>query len=644
MGKSKKEELKIKNKIYYINDYLCLNELILGNESNYDLCITNLKEYIFESGNFKRRHETIDVIISEDDEDYYTLTLANLLTNLIIIKPFNRFGREFDKDFLFDATKFNSSNINSYFDKMIIHFSDCDFNMLSSIMADSISELSTIGGKSNVLVGNSMSLYDIVETVKRDERVNELVHTKIPHKMELHEIEAYVKNQVNELVDILKKDTESGLYNYLNSGTGINIKQFGQMMVNIALKPDLMGVVIPIPSDTNYFLGMRNIVDFYIDALGARKATITNHIQVKNSGYLTRKLSLAMLDIELDDSVDDCGSEHYIITNIPNESTLRRLNGKFYLNERENCLEEISEKNKSLIGKTVKLRSPITCALTNGKICKTCYSDMMSTINKDLHIGILAVLLLTNQITQKLLSSKHLLQTRSTAINWSDTFLNYFSVEKNQISPSVNKGYKLILHDENITHDEETDILTVQSLIIKPTRGEGVEITTEVPLEISQLLLKKINIYKEKDTTVIPLDCFDDDDPILFNVTIKNNELSKSLENMLELLDKNSRLGLTDIHDIFNMALKLLDDSEIKLNSSHIELILRTMIRNPEDLTQLPDFSDEDFPPYKVITVSDSIMKAPSVTRSLIFEKIKDQFENPQTYKKIMDSNVDVFF
>lgn len=267
---------KVKDQIdeYYEEEFdegiVILNDIIQLTPIQYDEYTTYIEESIFE--NFSSRRDEVDIAINSNDVEQFTISYSNLLTNLIILRPFNRFSRKMTKSFLFDATQFNSKTINSYFNKLINQFVDCDFKELSKIISTSIRDLSSIAGKSNVLIGNSISLYGIIEVAENNPEIDDLFHTHIPNNLELHEIESYLKKRVDRTIEILKDDPTTMFYDYLNSGTGINIKQFGQLVVNIGLKPDLKGNVVPVPSDTNYLLGMNNIQQFFIDAIGARKA------------------------------------------------------------------------------------------------------------------------------------------------------------------------------------------------------------------------------------------------------------------------------------------------------------------------------------------------------------------------------------
>jgi len=96
----------------------------------------------------------------------------------------------------------------------------------------------------------------------------------------------------------------------------------------------------------------------------------------------------------LDSSNEDCDSKHFLPFEVT-EKNISRLEGRY---DDQNI--PIDVRNKDIIGSTIYIRTPITCAGKNG-ICKKCYGDLWKT-NSEYHIGVVAVLILTNQITQML--------------------------------------------------------------------------------------------------------------------------------------------------------------------------------------------------------------------------------------------------
>jgi RNA polymerase Rpb1, domain 5 len=610
-----------------------LNEVILDDQK-----YTGMKNQIIDylKTDFTRRKESITVEVEGQESK---MSLANLLTNLMVLRPFNALKSPVTTDFIFDANNMNSSTLDGYFNRVIEYFSEEDFNILNKAISESIEEMSDMSGSFNVRIGNTISVRSLIELAERNPEFLDLLNTVIPNGMQFDEIEAYLKSRLDKLMNILSTDEKNVLYNYINSKTGINNKQLGQSIMNVGLKPDLFGNVIPEPINTNYLRGLRSPVDFYINATGARKALITNFKKVKESGYLTRKLSLLMIDTTLDYETDDCGTQHYVTVHVSDKDTLGRISGKWYLAGDELLL--IEESNEDLIGQTIQMRSPITCASSTNKICRTCYGDNLAKINKDKHIGILAVLLLTNRLTQMLLSAKHLLQTKSSKIDWQPEFMEYFSVDRNMIMLNTIDNSAIIIDPDDITEDEENDYLTINSFKIRKQKGKLININTDIKLILSDEVVEMTTENRQDDGTIaIPLKALNPDS-VVFNIIMENNELSASLQAILELIETNSHLGLEGVDPIYNKFIELLNESGIGIKSVHIELILRALIRDIEDPTQPPKFHLDHFPQYRILRVTDAVLKSPSVSVSLAFEQIKKQIESPDTYMKNGYSFVD---
>lgn len=614
--------------------------LIILDDNYYNEVKSNLKEMIIKD--YSCRKDTIYFRLNEDDTEVYNLTLSNFLTNLILLGTFNVFKERVYEEFLFDASNINKKTLSKYINEIIEYFSDYDYKVLNSSISKSIEEMADISGIVNVLQGNTMSLHGIIELSKKNEEFKDLINTTIPDGLQFDEIESYLRKRTDRLMEILMSENNV-LQNYVRSGTGINTKQLSQSILNVGLKPDLFGNVIPEPINTNYLHGLRNPQDFYINAEGARKALITNFKKVKESGYLTRKLSLLKIDTELDYDYEDCGTLHLVPIHVNSPQTIKRLEGRWYVEEGGDELNlinsKIVEKSSELVDKTIYIRSPITCAHTNGRVCRTCYGDTLAKTNKGLQVGIIAVLILTNQLTQMLLSAKHLLQTRSTKINWHEKFLEYFIVDRNMITPNKFTG-NLIIESDDIIDNEEDGYTYLKRFFIEEKK-ESIEINSELELIFTEFMMSTLKENKNGNgDIVIPFKSLNQDD-ILFNIVMENNELSASLQAIQELIETNDHLGCYTIEDIVNMFLNLLNESGINMNSVHAEMIINSLVRDINNPTQRLDFTKDELDPYVILRVTDAILKSPSVSVSLSFEQIKKQLNSPETYEKDGYSKVD---
>jgi hypothetical protein len=342
------------------------------------------------------------------NDKIYDCSLANLITQMILFIPFTRMHQTPDEEFVIldEIQDFNKNTCINYFNNLINYELSFDikesgfYDNLNLSIKESINHMSDLSGLFNVYSGSTINLYDLVHLYSNNNDFKTLVDEEVPSGLDFSEIEDFVDNEFKSIMKILKNE-DTCFKNYFNAQTGINEKQFKEIISKIALKADLDGNIIPYVIDTNYIKGLRNVTDFYIVSILARKALITSHRRVKDSGYLTRKLTLLLIDTFLS-TEEDCDSEEYAKVNITNKDVAKRYNLRYFLNEKENCLERFDDKiHKDLIGSTLKFRTPIKCKCHDGKVCHTCYGDL-ANVNNNIHIGILAVLELTEQLTQKL--------------------------------------------------------------------------------------------------------------------------------------------------------------------------------------------------------------------------------------------------
>jgi len=241
----------------------------------------------------------------------------------------------------------------------------------------------------------------------------------------------------------LKKEVESTFpyADFIKSGSRGTWDQADQLIWCRGYVSNSKGQVVETPIKHNLVSGMTKD-EFFTSCYGARKALLDVALNTAVSGYLTRKLVYALVNVELDEDCDDCGTEDYLEMKIPEEMTDEKINQiastikddkerqlkidelkikrensvdpvklarslryRWYLNEETGNLEQITETNfKSLIGKTIKLRSPIFCK--NPRICKKCYGGLDKYLHSK-YIGVIAAQALGEVATQLTLRTFH---------------------------------------------------------------------------------------------------------------------------------------------------------------------------------------------------------------------------------------------
>jgi RNA polymerase Rpb1, domain 5 len=621
-----------------------LNEILLSDsyegvkEQLKDRIITDLANNRL---NFSNDYEPAENTFLKDEfvelvveGETYEITYGNLLTLLIVARPFNENKVPMEEDILFDLSDLKAYG--QYYTELLEKFGYS--NEIKTSIKDIVSELAVVSGDMNVTFGNTVSIKSLIDLGKNVGRFRELLHYRFPkdENFEFNEIEAVIKRNLDEIMTILK-ETDNMMKYYIQSGAGVNAKQYGQVLSLIGSKPDLFGNIIPHPINTSFMRGL-SVRDFYINALGARKALITNHQQVRNSGYLTRKISMLLMDTKLA-NVEDCGSHenNYMNINIDSKNTLKRYSKRFYLDN--NVLKEIDVNDEDLIGQILKMPSPVSCASNEG-ICKKCYGKLFD-INKDLNIGMIAVLILTDPLTQRLLSAKHLLETRSSKIEWGEKFEEFFVVNRNLVSPKSYTDTIIIKEDDYIEDDESEDEQVFRSFSVK-VGSKVFAVNSPLKLFLTKSLASKIDeFYNVEETQYeIPLNNLDEGDN-LAHFIMENNELSKPLREIKDLIETNKYIKEHTVNEAINYFIFLLNEAGIGIQSVHVELILREMMKLLN--TNREQFKEEKMPAYEMLRITDANLKGESLSRALLFEQIKKQLTTLDygTFNKTKSSILD---
>jgi len=284
-------------------------------------------------------------------------------------------------------------------------------------------------------------------------------------------------------------------------------------------------------------------------------------------------------------------------------------------------------------------------------ICYRCYGDLAYT-NCDINIGILASELLSAALTQRLLSAKHLLESLVQKLEWCTSFYEYFDIEFNVItlSDSIDyRGFKLLIDPENITPVSEDDNFDyneyVTSFEIVLPSGKVIPIYTAdgTPIYISMGLNEMIRKHGDPVNKKIEIDMDKLTECNVFLINIANNELSKTLELVKSIINKESITTSFDRNQILQEFIQATFEGGLDITSVHSEVILSCQLRNPDDILLKPDWSNIN-EPYSILTLNRALTDNPSVTISLLYQKLSKSLFTPLTFRKSAPSFVDLLF
>ena len=488
----------------------------------------------------------------KDDTIIHTLQLRHFLTNLIFWEPLIELDsvEYLNEKFIVECHKISSSYIKTYIDNNIIipYRNKIKNKKMNKLIHDLIFNLTKISTEFNIILGLSISVESFIDVANKNERFNEIIRTKLDPNMQPSEIESHLHDLMKEEIQILMKE-DNVLRPMLLSQSGIKDKQLSEFSINMGLKPSLEGSTIPIPINSNLLVGgLSTVSGYYIDALGGRKSLIFNKNVMGKSGYFARKSMLLVSDMKLRQDEKTCRSVHPLQLEVKTKEHFRRLIGRMYRLPNQRNYSILTNDDIHVIGKKIYVKSPITCASSKG-VCKDCYGPLLFHTNQGgVGIGSFAGAIITNPLSQAVLSSKHLLTTTSEPIEFNEDFNKYFNLNANEVTIKISDDYfiddySLLLIDQNIiTLDElnEGEInkfcviyhvknnRTNEIYEIKENTGKEMYLSPELIEMIEKKKKNKDGIYEIKFIDI-------PDDQRLFLLQIENGELTRPLYKIMVL-------------------------------------------------------------------------------------------------------------
>lgn len=508
-------------------------------------------------------------------------------------------------------------------------------------------------------LANTINLEDFIDLMNQYPEFNEILHADLTG-VPLDEVKAVGMELANKSIQYIK-NSDHCLSNFFIANEGVNPKQYKEFAINIGTKPDGNGGVYPITVNTNFITGgVNDVLSYIIESSTGRTAQIIVEGNVGISGNFARLLGLNNIDTILHDNPHYiCDSKNFQLVNIVDETMLSKFDNRYYRFVENGMEYKINAStDRHLVGQTLLMRSPMTCAsAARGQgVCYRCYGDLAYT-NKDINIGKMASELISALLTQMMLSAKHLLESSVKKINWNKEFNDLFNIEYNIIELQEEydfSGYKLIIDPENIiadNDDEDGPELEfneyIDSFEVMYPNGEIVKFhTSNVDnLYITNDLNSFIRENAEKLDGKLYLDLqkIREQEVVLFALQIHNNDLSKVLNKVKDILDKTSVTCKKNRHELLQDLNETLKEGGMSVDSVHGEIILSNQLRNKNDILNKPDweYPNED---YNVLTLKQSLSNNPSISISLSYASISKTLYNPLTYRKSKPSFMDLFF
>lgn len=582
---------------------------------------------------------------------------------------------------LFFEEELTQNSIKKYIDDHFISENRTKFSnkTLSNIIADTLHCFHDIDQFSDFLA-NTLNLEDTIELMEKDPEFYRVLH------------DSFAGLPIDAVKDTINKDTEISIERIKDSkkhlgydhcltdawraDEGISKKQYAEVTIGIGIKPDGRGGIFNSIVDSSFLNGgVSTPVDYFIESSVSRISQIIKYKNVSTSGAFARIMGLNNMDSFLyPDQTYDCGTVNLVPIQIKSEKHLKFLNLRYY-REKQNAPEKCIDwrKDKHLIGKTILLRDPCTCASAarGHGVCYKCYGDLAyteydSNEQMGINIGRIASELITAKQTQMQLSVKHILEAKIEKIDWCPEFFNFFIMNEDtiQIDPELEglKDYRILIDPESIELENELDgeefsddddagiamafnEYITEFDVLKVSTGETTHIFNdkEEKLYITNDLNGIIRKKGEPVEGKISIGFNEIKDYPMFVIQIQNIEIIETLNHLKHLYNKSSDVHMRTISDLLQEILDTNIKGNMNIAGVHYSIVLMNQIKDVEDILERPNWNYQNVP-YRILTLNEALNSNPAVTISLSYQKVMKMLYTPLTFKKHGASFMDLFF
>lgn len=358
-------------------------------------------------------------VILELSDGRIKVSQRQALINLFLWQMITAFGKPICKHHYIKRMHITrdslSEELDKYYDELCMNGSE-DLQKFKMVLWKIYSDLYQMCCDHLQQYAASIDMIDLA-TIMLDPKMKPILDTK--EKIDItwgtKAIEKFVDINSKKVSDLLKiaPGTEYGLssnalYPYHVLGQ-VNKFQLPQTMYAFSVRTDVNDAIVNYPVVGSAIDGLRNINEYAVESLSAKKSSFYNHGAVSNSQYFGRRQHLIASSVSRI-YAGDCGTKVTVPFYVTDDA-VKNIVGKYIVEDGKLVL--ITKFTaKDYLHKTIMLRSPMTCRHRNG-VCEICGGRIIQALNKFLNIGILSAMQVVSPATQKILSAKHLVKTNS---------------------------------------------------------------------------------------------------------------------------------------------------------------------------------------------------------------------------------------
>ena len=624
---------------------------------NLDTHFTNILNIMRDGIEADKVHNMVITVHFIDNESI-RLSLFYYFYNIILWKLPLASGDDLTSEFLYFPEDLTTGSIKSYIDEKFIekHQTNLSIKKLNNIIDDCMWKFKYID-EFHLYLLNTINNEDTIDLMNSNEEFYGYMHADLSN-MPMEDIKDVGMDMEFKALDIIK-NSDHCLRDAARTGQGINPRQHKEFSINIGTKPNGSGGVYPHSINSSFINGgLQSSDDLLVDSGSSRVSQILSKENVGDSGHYSRILGLNNQNSRINDDQNyTCSTRNLMRVTIKNKKMLNMYKNRWFrfspTGIEYNTGSSPVKRFPELIGKTLYFRSPMTCAsATKGRgICYKCYGNL-AFVNYSLSVGKIAAEILCSILTQMLLSSKHLLESKIVAMKWCDAFYETMNVEINMIviKSELENIEQYWLEIGGIEFDDEYDAFDynahVTSFNVIYPDGSKKQIKTETNdyMYLGNEFLNIITDMPDSEDDTYTINFKDIKDIGIFLIKLTNIEISRTLDQLTSMIKNSAGMqGKTKEQVLEDLIDEIINDN-INIDAVHLEVLLSNQIRKSmDDILSMPEWEYPDAE-YCMLGLSKALTDHPSVTVSLEFEKLTKALYYPLNYKKTKSDPTDLFF
>lgn len=589
------------NMEYLLNKTVDVASLCWGNEDEHGV---------------ELQHTPIKFKVDIDDVETHTLPLNRFMLSLVFIRPIIEYIDDVNiNDFLLDdhmsekkrkQLQNNVVNVLTSYGKTI-----AEIQVIMSRLSLDLKEIMLIFSHATMQIFTAENMF--LDHYRDSEIIREINNTEYPPDMQTADI---VEENAKKY-KILEKEMLKRGNPYFVDNKYVKLvkpKQMEELYINFSQIPDGKNIVPVIMNGNGFRAGYHAMPVMYAGAIAARVPDIMNEEYMGSAGYFARNLWILTYGT-LSKTVWDCGSVNPIPVKI-DEVELDMKDGRYYLDSKDSHnLKIFHKEDRHLLGKTLWFRSPCTCNL-NEDCCHVCYGTKALKVGELEGGFIYTTQLLSKDVSQKILSAKHLLKANAEKIEFSEGYDKWFVLENSTLIPTDEKKFDIYLKEDYMDSISESLTIYIGKDMIPVTVSKyaSIHIPDTVTSKFKEVMIDDVSYYKISSHKVLETGgMFCDIIPINIMMTAKYMNIMKLLENDIAKFDNISD-AVKELTDLTYGLIPIL--------SVHGEIIIGHLIRSTENKLLRPNWLEKD-PPYQIMRLKTALTNHESVTVALAFEQTR---------------------